>query len=305
MTIRTSAQILANIATDLADNNSGAISAADVRNNMSDTVESINAIVASGDTNNAYPFFNDVRLKKISTVGGRLIAESGVLFPNAPVNSNFLQVEPWTGVGNIQHDQLAGLTTGDTHTQYLNVNGSRPMTGNFRAGSNWIGASGVNGEGFRFDRTENSGVRIFTSGTFVFNDNSIIKSGRGVAKAWISFDGSGVGSAPVVRSSYNITNLYDVGEGKYVVQFTSGVLGSNNYAAMGQSNARSTAASFEDFSPNTIGIIARSGVDPNRRCSFAILNANNQFVDGEINDLVIFENGPGVANEAVTISNWS
>jgi hypothetical protein len=302
MTIRTSAQILANIATDLADNNSGAISAADVRNNMSDTVESINAIVASGDTNNAYPFFNDVRLKKISTVGGRLIAESGILFPNAPVNSSFLQVEPWTGVGNIQHNQLAGLTTADPHTQYLPINGSRAMTGNLQAGSNWIGASGVNGEGFKFDRTSNSGVRIFTSGTFVFNDNSIIKSGRGVAKAWINFDGSGVASSPVVRSAYNITQLTDMGTGKFRVTFTSGILGSNDYVAVGSSNARSTSNTFEDFDRHTIGIVARSGIDPNRQMSFVVLNELGQYVDGDINNIVVFANDPGVSSDSVTVN---
>jgi len=302
MTIRTSAQILANIASDLADNNSGAISAADVRNNMADTVESINAIVASGDTNNAYPFFNDVRLKKTSTVGGRLIAESGVLFPNAPVNAAFLQVEPWLGVANIQHNQLTGLTTGDPHPQYLPVDGSRKMLGNLNMVNNWIGPSGENGEGIRFVKNAASGIQIFTSGTFIFGDNSVIKSGRGVAKAWINFDGSGISAAPTVRSAYNITQLTDIGTGKFRVTFASGVLGSNDYVAVGSSNARSTAATFEDFDRHTVGIVARSGIDPDRQMSFVILNEQGQYVDGEINNVVVFENGPGVSSDSVTVN---
>lgn len=301
-TIRTQTQLINNIEADLADNNSGAISAADVRNNMADTAFSINAIVASGDTNNQFPFFNDVRLKKTSAVGGKLIAESGILFPNAPVNSNFLQVEPWTGVGNIQHNQLTGLTTGDPHTQYLPVDGSRRMLGNLNMATNWIGPSGNNSQGIRFALNPTSGVQIFTSGTLIFGDNSIINSGRGVAKAWINFDGSGVSSTPVVRSAYNITQLTDMGTGKFRITFASGVLGSNNYVAIGSSNARSTANAFEDFDRHTVGMVSRSGVDPNRQLSFVILNEQGQYVDGEINNLVVFANDPNVSSDSVTVN---
>lgn len=301
-TIRTQSQLINNIEADLADNNSGAISAADVRNNMADTAFSINAIVASGDTSAQFPFFNDVKLKKTSTVGGKLITESGILFPNAPVNSASLQVEPWLGIGNISHNQLGGLTSADPHTQYLPVDGSRKMLGNLNMVNNWIGPSGNNDEGIKFAKNSASGIQIFTSGTFIFGDNSVIKSGRGVAKAWINFDGSGVAATPTVRSAYNITHLTDVGTGKFRVTFASGVLGSNDYVAFGSSNARSTAATFEDFDRHTVGMVARSGVDPNRQLSFVILNEQGQYVDGEINNLVIFENGPGVSSDSVTVN---
>ena len=62
-TMRTSGNLLANIAADLADNNAGLISAADVRSNMEDTVASISIIVASGDTDPKFAFINDVRAK--------------------------------------------------------------------------------------------------------------------------------------------------------------------------------------------------------------------------------------------------
>jgi hypothetical protein len=301
-TIRTSGELLTNIATDLADNNAGLISAADVRNNMSDTVASINAIVASGDTNSRFPFWNDVRFKKTGSVGGTIIVESGILFPNGPNNPATRQVEPFLGVGNLQHNQLGGLTVGDPHTQYLPISGSRPMTGNLQMGNNWIGSSGVSGRGFRFVDHPTSGTQILSSGTFVFGDNSIIRSGRGVAKAWINFDGSGVSSIPVVRSAYNITQLIDAGTGKYRVTFASGVLGSNNYVAVGSSNARGTANAFEDFDRHTVGMVARSGVDPSRQLSFVILNELGQYVDGEINNLVVFDDGPGVSSDSVSVS---
>ena len=68
-TIRSSGTILGNIEANLADNNAGLISAADVRNNMADTLVSINQIVASGDTDDKWPFVFDVRAQVDSTAG--------------------------------------------------------------------------------------------------------------------------------------------------------------------------------------------------------------------------------------------
>lgn len=300
MAIRTSGELLANIATNLADNNSGAISAGDVRNNMADTVESMNSIIASGDTNNRFPFFNDVRLKHVSGSGGRLIVESGILFPNSQFPTT-LQREPWPGVASIPHNSLDQLTLGDPHTQYINKNGLRAMEGNFRLANNWIGVSGQNGAGLKFVDTAASGTQILTSGTFVFSDNSIIKSGRGVAKAWINFDGSGVSAIPVVRSAYNITALEDLGVGKFRVTFASGVLGSNNYVAIASTNARGSAGNLEDFERHAVGLVVRDGTDPNRKLTIGIINELGNYVDAEINNLVVFDNGPGVSSDSVTI----
>lgn len=301
MAIRTSGELLANIATNLADNNSGAISAGDVRNNMADIVESVNYIIASGDTNTKFPFFKDVRLKKTGSEGGKLIVESGISFPNSSLPS-VLQTEPWPGSANILHNSIDGLTLGDPHTQYLPVNGLRGMDGNLRLNSNWIGVSGQNNSGLKFVDTAASGTQILTSGTFVFNDNSIIKSGRGVAKAWINFDGSGV-SSPTVRSAYNITTLEDRGVGKFAVVFASGVLGSNDYVAVASTNARTSAGNLEDFERHAVGLVVREGTDPNRKLTIGIINELGQYVDGEINNLVIFDNGPGVSSDSVAVVN--
>ena len=48
--------MIASISGAIPDNNSGAVSAADVRNNMVDTVDSINNIVGSGNHDTEFPF---------------------------------------------------------------------------------------------------------------------------------------------------------------------------------------------------------------------------------------------------------
>jgi len=289
--------ILSNILSDLADNNAGLISAADVRTNMYNGVDSINAIIASGDTNTTYPFFKDVRAKRTEGVtpsGGRFIPESGIMFPNAPVNSDKLQVQPFLGVGELDHNSLSNLTGGDPHTQYLNLNGVRAMTGNLKLANNWIGSSGNNDHGFKFDY-QPTGTTILTSGTLKFSDNSVIKSGRGVAKAWINFDASG----PTVRSAYNITALDDLGVGKFRITFTSGVIGNNYYIAVGHSNATSASGSIEDFANNTVSMVSRSGVDPNKTLSFVVRDEGGQYVDAKINDIVVFSDGPNVTTDSI------
>lgn len=289
--------ILSNISTDLADNNAGLISAADVRNNIFNGVDSINAIVASGDTDVTYPFFSDVRAKVtggVTPTGGIFIAESGLSFPNAPINDGELQVEPFLGVGNLQHNQLGELTTGDPHTQYLNIDGTRAMNGNLKLDDNWIGASGYNSDGFKFEYHP-TGTTILTSGTMKFGDNSMFGSARGVAKAWINFDASG----PTVRSAYNITALDDLGVGKFRITFASGVVGDNYFVAVGHSNATSASGSIEDFANNSVSMVSRSGVDPNKTMSFVVRDEGGQYVDAKINDIIVFADGPNVTTDSV------
>jgi len=54
---------------------------------------------------------------------------------------------------------------------------------------------------------------------------------RGIAKAWINFNGTGTIAA---RDSENVSSLTDVGTGKYTVSFTSG-FGATDYAFSGSS----------------------------------------------------------------------
>lgn len=291
-TIRSSGTILANIEADLADNNAGLISAADVRNNMGDAVRSINAIVASGDTDATFPFYNDVRAKHTiplvgSSYGGRFIAESGVYFTNAP-DATKLQTRPWLGVGNIQHNELAGLTAGDPHPQYVSISGHRPMQGNLQMASYWVGASGQDDNGFKFQYSP-TGTTILTSGTLKFSDNSKFGSAIGVAKAFASFDGTNAAQ----NYSYNVHSITRNTTGKYTVQLSSGVVGSG-YAVLAQSNARTTLASAEDFDRNNACSVIRSGINPSTgRVTFSlnILNDTGAYADGKLVDFVVFGSG--------------
>lgn len=301
-TIKTKADLLTSIGTDLADNNAGDISAEDVRHNIEDVVASINTVVASGNTDTDTPFTYDVRAEVQdpggSPYGGTFIAESGLLFPNAPNNSGSRQTEPWLGVSSIDHRELGNLDDGDPHTQYVSISGHRPMTGNLQLGTNWIGASGDN-NGLKFAPNLEGGQDITVSGEFQYADNSVNNSARGVAKAYINFNADS-GGAPVVRSAYNITELEDLDVGKFRIKFASGVL-SDGYIAIGNSNATSTSGNLEDFDVNTVGLVSRSGVDPNMTVTFVVRNDAGQYVDAEINELVVYSDGPSVTTDSVTI----
>ena len=303
--MRSSGVILGNIAEQLADNNAGLISAGDVRGNMEDIVFSINRIVASGDTDTEFPFYNDVRAKKVSSVGGTFYAESGIIFPNSPISTT-RQVEPFLGVAGLLHDSLAGLTAGDTHTQYVSISGyksEREMTGNLALGNNWVGASGNDDIGFKFAPNGAGGEDILTSGDLVFGDNSRISTGFSAAKAWLNFDASGVGTTvPVIRSWYNVNKLTKNNIGKFTIEFNSGVFTNNNYVAFGASNGTTASGSASDMDVNTVACVIRDGNDDNdglRTCTFVIQNDAGEYVDGKINDFVVYGYEPNATSGTV------
>ena len=298
------------IAAELADNNAGLISAEDVRQNLIDAVDSINYIVASGDTEDKYKFVKNVKASDQNGAGvyGLFIAESGITFPNSVDTT--AQIRPYPGPEGIQHDDLAGRNTStDAHTQYLAIDGTRAMDGNLMMTSdNWIGSSGNNAHGLKFvhryagdppaytgsdDVIARNDIHVGSSGAFVFNDNSMFNSAQGVAKAWVSFDAS-TGS-PVISGSYNVSSITDVDTGKFKIYFAHDVLGGNDYAAIGNSNARTTRGSIEDFDRHTVGMVARSGdIGSQRYLSYCVLNENGAFVDAVRNDVVVFGLGSGV-----------
>ena len=301
MTIRKKTDIKTNIAAELNDNNAGLISAYDVRRNMEDIVDSINSIVCSGDHDSAHPFVNDVRASK-QNGNGKFIAESGVNFPNG----GGTQYVPYPGPEGIDHNVLANRNADNaSHTQYLCIDGSRPMAGNLpMSNNNWIGASGYIGSGLKFTAHPDLGredIHVGLSGNFVFHDGSRFDTAKATAKAWINFDGSGTSTygTPVVNSSYNIDSIEYMDAGKYRVAFTSGTFKDNTYIAVGNSNSRSTASSKEDFEINTVGMVARSGDDAEvlRSLTFCVLNAAGNYVDSEVNDIVVYGLGSGTTAE--------
>ena len=297
----TSGELIGRITTDLADNNAGEISAEDVRGNMEDIVFSISSIVASGDTDIKYPFYNDVRLAHIAGTGGTLYAESGIVFPNWTSNPTALQIQPFLGVEGLQHNDLGGLTTGDPHSQYLNVSGhlaaSNHMIGNLEMGNEWIGASGNNHTGFKFAPNGDGTETILTSGTLQFDDNSKINSGFGVAKAWLNFDASGETTPhdPVINAWHNISGIQKHDVGKFTITFNSGVFANNSYVAVGASNATTSSGSREDMDVNTVACVLREGDDGSalRTCSFVIQNDAGEYVDAKMNDFVAYGYSPG------------
>lgn len=305
MTVKSQTEIADKIAVDLADNNAGLISAADVRENMLDIVNNIIPIVASGDFNST-PFRNGtVRIAVVDgdQDSGKLSVGSGVVFPVGGI-----QTEAYPGAGNINHNNLDNLTIGDPHTQYLPVNGVRPMIKNFGMGNSWINSSGntgpqentFNNKGLKFSSINSSAENIHVGSgnvtgsgtTFVFDvDNSTMDTAKGVAKAWINFNASGT---PVIRSHYNIQQLEKIEQGKFRIIFASGTFGDNNYIAIGSSNARSDGDEAADFDLNKVGIVSRSGDDSTelRSATFYIVNDAGNYVDAAINELVVYGMGP-------------
>jgi hypothetical protein len=301
---------------DLPDNNAGLISAFDVRRNMEDTVYSINSIVASGDTEVEFPFFNPVKISRADatspTAGagnGDLIIESGVFFPNAVdvAKRTQRQTEPWLGDAGIDHSSLQNLSV-DTHLQYYNRLGidagrANALLGNMATSNRWINTSGVNDVGFKFSQTNPNATEqdILTYGNIRFiQDNSLIpNTAKGVAKAWCNFDASGVSNSPVIRSWHNIESIRRLGQGKLRITFSSGVFANNSYTAIGVSNGTNASGSQEDFTVNTVGLVMRQGNNGpddginKRTITYVVRNENGDYVDSEICDFVAYGYSPG------------
>lgn len=309
-TMKSSGDLIASISTDLADNNAGLISAEDVRHNMEDVAFSINRIVASGDTDGSFRFYNNVRIAAtgLGSTGaeGRLVMESGIQFPNAPDGKTTLvQVVPYPGEGGIIHDNLIIDQTSHPHTQYYHKTGvnqaNNVLTGNVPVGhANWINASGYDAIGFKFVPVNGHEQEIYTSGTLRFADGSSIPNGKGVAKAWCNFNASGDGTdnLPAIRSYYNISGITRLAPGKLKITFNSGVFDNNNYTAIATSHGTAATGSKEDMTVNTVGLVLRQGnngpddVDNPRTVTYVIRTETGDYADAEICDFVAFGTEP-------------
>tara|TARA_R110000824_G_scaffold128317_6_gene289119 strand:+ start:110 stop:1051 length:942 start_codon:yes stop_codon:yes gene_type:complete len=310
-TIKSSGDLLASIAADLSDNNAGLISAEDVRHNMADTVSSINHIVASGNTDTKWPFFQNVRVKHdlVSGEGGIVYAESGIIFPNSTVDQTGRQQEPFLGIGNLNHNALANLTSADPHTQYVSISGfeaGRVMTGNLGMGTSWVGASG-DATGLKFAKNAAGTDDISVSGEFVFKeDNSTMSSAHGVAKAWMNW--SAVGGNITVNSYHNINAIAAVDSGVFQVTFTSGTFLNNNYTAVGVSNGISSTGTYDAMQPNSVGLTLRNGDDSAslRSMHFKVEQDDGDAVFAGHNDLVVYGYNLGsTSGVGPTVTNYS
>lgn len=333
-----SGQLIASISADLADNNAGLISAQDVRHNLEDTVYSIRKITASGETESKFVFYNPIVASKatagaaeLSNAGtvkssGDFVAESGVIFPNAPENSDKRQVRPWLGDSKIDHGSIGGLGD-DDHPVYYNLNGVRPLTGNMKTNGVWINASGQDDTGLKFrpDHTSDATQQTIlvsgytpaarrneagfsNQGGLEFMDKSIIPNGKGMAKAWLSLATSGIHAGtddrPQLFAYHNISGVHRLAAGQIAITFTSGTFHDNAYVAIGTASARNTNTPKDyglggtsnnpaNFEVNTVGIAGRSGVRNGlRECRVYIVDDDGSYQDTDRLDLVFFGYSP-------------
>jgi len=296
-TVQDKGVLQASIRADLADNNAGLISAADVRENMDNAVESIAHIVANSNFNSVNPFQTSVRAAIVGSAQGLFIAESGVQFSSVGGNQegDNIQLVPYPGNDAVDHNLLANLTIGDVHTQYLNVNGQRQMQGNLGLDNYWLNSEGNDGsnsssdKGLKFvsvdDNNETLHVGYKTNTQFDY-DNSQMRSSKGVAKAWVTFDAHALSDPTpgpiVVNASFNIADIQSTGDGKFVIYFKDSI--PLPYVAIGSSNSTTDNSSNVDFDLNTVGVIERA----TNYVTFVVRNDNGEYVNSKVNDLVIF-----------------
>mgnify|MGYP001162353971 FL=1 len=304
----------------LADNNAGNISAADVRENLIDIVDSIIENVASGDfSHTGKPFKNNLYIRHTTdpttsaVTGGMLIVDSGVRFDTDESATLGLGTElartqfvPYPGPGSISHAQLEpnSLIEGNPHPQYVAVTGDA-MFGNLAMGgygsspSNWISSKG------ELDTTQTLGIKfvndspsaervVLGSGTTLEfdKDNSRVSTAASTAHAWIRFKGDA--TTPTVNSSYNIKSLKRVGQGKYEIYFKDDVrfsaAGLGDYVVVAHSNGTGADGSIEDMDVVNAASVARSG----HVFSLAVQSDNGQYIDAALNDVVVFGIASGV-----------
>tara|TARA_B100000085_G_scaffold277990_1_gene299132 strand:+ start:2446 stop:3462 length:1017 start_codon:yes stop_codon:yes gene_type:complete len=320
-----------NVKEDLKDNNEGTIGAADIRLNLLDVIQSIQGIVASGDTDSAYPFYNDTRIKKdiAAGTGGKLFVESGILFPRSDADATSLQTQPYLGPDGIDHNDLANLGVGNFHPQYVDTGGLNRMVNgkSFRMGTGYImqGSSQDGGrlaldeahKGLRFESTGALTETVHVgSGTMLKfeDDHSPIKSGQQVAQAWIRFDATrpSVGETSAntiagINCSYNIEKIQrrrdhlDVlQDGKFKIWFKDGTFDHANYVAVASSNAQG-GTSGGDFTLCTVGIVERH----KDYITFDVKQDDGDFVNASVNDIVIFGPASGVVEEAGPTIEWA
>lgn len=281
------------ISNAIANNNSGDITAEDVRESMKDIVDSIPLIISEADMNVQYGFEKNVRAKRdeVNNLYGVFIAESGMQFV---LDNNNIQTVHFPGVENLDHGQLEpNSLLDDDHLQYLNLNGVRPMEGNLGLDNYWLNSEGginSNDRGVQFSHDATSDVETVHVGSKTIvefdDDASRIDTSKGVAKAWVSFDAHQLSdSSPgniIINSSFNISDIQTTGDGKFVIYFKNNI--PVPYVAIGSSNSTTDNSAAVDFDLNTVGIVERAA----NYLTFVIRNDNGEYVNAKVNDLVVF-----------------
>ena len=79
-------------------------------------------------------------------------------------------------------------------------------------------------------------------------------SARGIAKAWVNFDGTGT---PAARDSENLSSITDTGTGSYVLNFTSDMANAN-YSAT--TNAQLWNLASDEYRVTTVRTYAAGSI---------------------------------------------
>jgi len=140
-------------------------------------------------------------------------------------------VPTWISQTSIAHSLLSGLTTGDDHTQYLLLNGSRAMTGELdMGGNNIVSLTGFAGIG------SNIGDTIYHNGTEYIalspGTNGQVLSISSSVPTWITLTASQTPWATDIDAdNYRLSNINKIG--------TNSTAGSTTSLAVGiDANAR-------------------------------------------------------------------
>ncbi len=348
--------LITSINADIPDNLGGEISAADVRTNVVDIVDSIEHIYASGadphvqrrfralddvtisgvlDATNFYASHNTVMIGSgaypdagiqtvitqhlkdgVTAIGYLALSTVSSGNPGGERNTSVGYLSQYllsSGVDNtsLGYNSLRQVTTGYRNLALGKDAADAIITGNsgvylgYGAGKNATGNANVFiGPEAGRDNTDSNKLIIgndpnvdplvsgdFQTGLVAFRSKISVPTitSPSVAKAWINFDAST--STPTINSSHNIRSIVDHGTGKFTINITSGVLNTDNFVAMSNSNFRSTATNLEDFERGTVGNTVRELISAGSGVSFAILNNDSSYTDAKQNDLVIFGEG--------------
>tara|TARA_B100001094_G_scaffold326272_1_gene382095 strand:- start:9670 stop:10659 length:990 start_codon:yes stop_codon:yes gene_type:complete len=295
----------------LPDNNSGRISAADIRVNLEDIVDSILENVASGDFSTAgNPFQESLRLQKNldpltdAVRGGILVVDSGIQF-----GSSELQTVPYPGPESINHNDLTNRAVGNPHPQYVQISGDS-MTGALGMGGYRtiggvdIAANSISSRGpfeteplgiyFEWKESNLEHVHLGSGSNLEFDrDHSVMTSAIGQAHAYIRFSSSPT-TGVEVQSSMGIDTIERIDSGKYTIRFDAShvfdPLDSGNYVVVAHCNGTSAAGSAGDMDLVNAAAVVRSG----DVFTLAVQNDGSQYVDAKINDVVVYGVPSGV-----------
>ena len=211
----------------------------------------------------------------------------------------------------------------DDHPHYYNITGvgaaDNVLLGNVPVGNtNWINASGYDNIGFRFVPVSPSGGKavgeqgtdqeIYTSGTLRFGDGGSLPNAKGVAKAWVRFDGNNGATTTDIYSYYNISGVGKVAAGKYEIHFNSGVFDNPSHIlAVATANGTTASGSLEDLDVNSAVCVLRGPVGGNDHRQLATLAVQDEaggYVDAKLIDVVFFGYEPGEASGVDTPSTF-